>query len=369
MLIKVAETTFQNFPNPVQPELTKFAPTSHRITMATYIRFSLYISVLALIMLGCQQADQQKQQQAEKTVATTIVVPRPSADSAFVFVKHQTDFGPRVPGSAAHEACANWLEQKLDGFADTVYVQLFKTRVYNGTVFEGKNIIGVFNPKAAKRIVLAAHWDSRPYADHDEDVTKHRTPIDGANDGASGVGVLLEVARLLRNHPIDQNLGIDIVLFDLEDYGPHTDERDRYDEDTWALGSQYWSKTPHIAGYQARFGILLDMVGAANPEFPREYFSQQYASWVLDKVWRKAFDLGYGAFFVNKPGSPISDDHLPMNQQAGIPTIDIIHLDPNSVNGTFFDGWHTAGDNISVIDPESLRMVADVVVNVVYNEQ
>lgn len=337
--------------------------------MTLSFRISLSILSFVFLMSACQQGEKQAQQRSEKASQKNIVIPNPSADSAFYFVKMQTNFGPRVPGSEAHEACANWLQKKLSDYADTVYVQDFRTRVYNGTVMDGKNIIGVFNPLASKRIVLAAHWDSRPYADHDEDDTKHRTPIDGANDGASGVGVLIEIARLLRLQPIDPNLGIDFVLFDLEDYGPHTDYRDQYSEDTWALGSQHWSKTPHKLGYQARFGILLDMVGAANPEFPREYFSQQYASWVLDKVWRKAFDLGYGAFFVNKPGSPISDDHLPMNQLAGIPTIDIIHLDPNSLNGTFFDSWHTSGDNIEIIDRQTLRMVADVVVHVVYNEQ
>ncbi len=218
--------------------------------------------------------------------------------------------------------------------------------------------------------MLAAHWDSRPYADHDANSDNHRTPIDGANDGASGVGVLLEIARLLDENPIDENLGgVDIVLFDLEDYGPATQERNQYSEDTWALGSQYWAKTPHIPGYQAQFGILLDMVGAADPEFPREYFSQQYASWVLDKVWRKAFDLGYGSYFVNRPGSPISDDHVPMNEIAGIPTINIIHLDPNSTNGTFFDHWHTVNDNLSIIDKETLRIVGEVVASVIYYEQ
>lgn len=130
-----------------------------------------------------------------------------------------------------------------------------------------ENIVATFNPHASKRILLAAHWDSRPYADHDPDDSKHRTPIDGANDGASGVGVLMEVARLLSLQPVEDRLGVDIVFFDLEDYGPHNDVRTAGDDDYWALGSQYWSKTPHLPGYKANFGILLDMVGAKMRSF------------------------------------------------------------------------------------------------------
>lgn len=328
-------------------------------------------AVLMVLLASCnppvRQSEKANKQQQSREV--TINVPVFQGDSAYAFVAKQLSFGPRVPGSEAHLAGANWLSEKLSGFADTLYQQRFRTRVYDRRVFDGINIIGSFNKNAKRRIVLAAHWDSRPYADHDANSDNHRTPIDGANDGASGVGVLLEIARLLDENPIDEKLGIDIVLFDLEDYGPATQERNQYSEDTWALGSQYWAKTPHIPGYQAQFGVLLDMVGAADPEFPREYFSQQYASWVLDKVWRKAFDLGYGSYFVNRPGSPISDDHVPMNEIAGIPTINIIHLDPNSTNGTFFDHWHTVNDNLSIIDKETLRIVGEVVASVIYYEQ
>lgn len=306
--------------------------------------------------------------QAE-TVKKEVKVPNFNADSAFAFVAAQTAFGPRVPGSKSHEACASWLEQKMAIWADTVVVQQFRARVYTKDVLDGKNIVATFNPHASKRILLAAHWDSRPYADHDPDDSKHRTPIDGANDGASGVGVLMEVARLLSLQPLDERLGVDIVFFDLEDYGPHNDVRTAGDDDYWALGSQYWSKTPHLPGYKANFGILLDMVGAKNAVFPREYYSQQYASWVLDKVWRTAQNLGYEAYFSNKPGLPINDDHIPVNQIAGIPMIDIIHQDQNSSNGTFYEHWHTVGDNLSQIDPTTLRVVGEVVTRVVYEAQ
>jgi glutaminyl-peptide cyclotransferase len=181
--------------------------------------------------------------------------------------------------------------------------------------------------------------------------------------------VLIEIARLLKSYPLNPTLGVDIILFDLEDYGPHNSTRTWGDEDFWALGSQHWARNMHVAGYRARFGILLDMVGASEPVFPREYYSQQYASWVLDKVWRRAGRLGFDHVFVNKPGPPINDDHLPINRIAGIPTINIIHLDTGSPNGSFFEHWHTLQDNMDNIDRETLRMVGTVVTAVVYEEQ
>ncbi len=332
---------------------------------------SFIISVFVLFTMQACNSGSQSNNQPEKSGSkkTVVNVPEFNADSAYFYVAKQVEFGPRVPQTEAHQACAEWLAGSMKGFADTVVVQHFRTRIYDQRAFDGVNIIGVFNPEAKKRIALAAHWDSRPYADYDPDPANHRTPIDGANDGASGTGVLLEIGRLLKEFPISDELGIDIIFFDLEDYGPPTDERNRYSEDSWALGSQYWSRNPHKAGYSANFGILLDMVGAANPIFPREYFSQQYASWVLDKVWLKAFSLGYGNLFVNKPGSPINDDHIPMNEIAGIPTINIIHLDPNSSNGTFFEQWHTINDNLETIDKETLRIVGNLVTHVIYHEQ
>ena len=301
----------------------------------------------------------------------TVTVPNFNADSAYQFVAKQTEFGPRVPETDAHAACAEWLTAKLGEYADTVIVQDFRTKLFNGKGIDGQNIVGVFHPEAKKRIVLCAHWDSRPYADHDPDEANTHTPIDGANDGASGVGVLLECARLFKAQPLPEKLGIDIVLFDLEDYGPHVDDAEKYYDDDlnyWALGSQYWAKHPHVYGYRAYYGILLDMVGGPNPNFPKEYYSQGYAATVSNKVWRKAFDLGYRSFFSNELGTAISDDHIPMNDIAGIPTIDIIDLQPNSINETFPDVWHTLNDNIENIDKNTLGMVGNVLNHTVYQE-
>ena len=332
----------------------------------------LIIFAAALLLASCgEKQPKTNEPKGKQETKKTATVPQFNTDSAYQFVAMQTGFGPRVPLTEAHANCAQWLTEKLNAFADTVIVQEFRTRLFDGRGIDGKNLIGVFNPNAKKRIVLCAHWDSRPFADHDPDEANTHTPIDGANDGASGVGVLLECARQFKSMPLREGLGIDIVFFDLEDYGPHQDQAmDYYDEEVnhWALGSQYWSKHPHVYGYQAYYGILLDMVGGSNPNFQKEYYSQGYAAWVSNKVWRRAFDLGYRHAFSNELGTLISDDHIPMNQIAGIPTIDIIDLQPSSINGCFPDVWHTVNDNLEHIDKTTLGIVGDVLLHVIYEE-
>lgn len=322
-------------------------------------------------MAACTETPKPADPNGKQEPKKTVVVPQFNADSAYQFVAKQTQFGPRVPETEAHAQCAEWLTAKLNGWADTVIVQEFRTRLFNDKGIDGKNIVGVFHPEAKKRIVLCAHWDSRPYADHDPEEANTHTPIDGANDGASGVGVLLECARQFNLQALPEKLGVDIVLFDLEDYGPHKDEAEDYYDDRvnyWALGSQYWSKHPHVYGYKAYYGILLDMVGGSNPSFPKEYYSQGFAAWVSNKVWRKAYDLGYRHAFSNELGGMISDDHIPMNQVAGIPTIDIIDLQPESSNECFPEVWHTLNDNLEHIDKTTLGMVGNVLLHVIYEE-
>ena len=330
---------------------------------------AIIIIAATLLLSACTEKPKTVSPKEQNTKSVT--VPQFNADSAYQFVAMQTQFGPRVPETEAHTACAEWLAAKLNEFADTVIVQDFRTRLYNGKGIDGQNIVGVFHPEAKKRIVLCAHWDSRPYADHDPDKANTHSPIDGANDGASGVGVLLECARQFKLQELPEKLGIDIVLFDLEDYGPHQDQAlEYYDEEInhWALGSQYWSKNPHVYGYKAFYGILLDMVGGTNPNFPKEYYSQAYAIWVSNKVWRVAYDLGYRPYFNNELGTMVSDDHLPMNEIAGIPTIDLIDLQPSSSNGCFPEVWHTVNDNLENIDKTTLGVVGDVLLHVVYDE-
>ena len=323
----------------------------------------LFLISLALFsMTSCDNKQNSKPAAQPAPQVKQVVIPDFNADSAYNYVKKQLDFGPRVPGSEAHKQCAEWFIDFFNDKADTVYVQDFRTRLYNCNGIDGKNIIAAFNPEAKKRILLAAHWDSRPFADHDPDEKNWNTPIDGANDGASGVGVLMEIARLMKETPT--NVGVDIILFDLEDYGaPYY--LNLMTNDDWALGSQYWAKNPHIYNYRAYFGILLDMVGAPNAKFPKEYYSQQFAPALSNDVWRIAREIGYSDYFTNELGHPINDDHIYVNVHARIPMIDIIHLENNS-ESSFYPYWHTVKDNIEQIDPKTLGMVGDVVVNVIY---
>ena len=192
-----------------------------------------------------------------------------------------------------------------------------------------------------------------------------RSPIDGANDGASGVAVLLEIARIIKEQPID--LGVDIVLFDVEDYGQPQFSNLPQKQHSWALGSQYWAKKPHVPGYAARYGILLDMVGGKGSKFRKEGTSLQFAASVVNKVWKAAADAGYSSYFLFEKTRPITDDHYYVNLYSGIPTIDIIHLGPGG-NQPFHPSWHTPDDNIEVIDKNVLKAVGQTVLEVLYRE-
>jgi hypothetical protein len=317
---------------------------------------------------GCKWTDNKVK--PEKTIATettSISIPSFNADSALYFVKAQTGFGPRVPGSKAHAECANWLKTKLLEYTPDVSVQEFKSRVYSGQVFTGKNIIASFGAGKKARLMFCAHWDSRPYADYDPDPAKRSEPVMAANDGASGVGVLLELARILESS--QPTIGVDIVFFDLEDYGPPKDSQNEGANEHWGLGSQYWSNNPHIPGYHARFVILLDMVGAKDASFRKEGFSMHFAPDKVKKVWDIAAGLGYQDYFLNETGAYINDDHYFINEIRKIPAIDIIHLDPNSSNGSFYDFWHTTGDTFDKIDKKTLQVVGEVLTSVVFMEK
>lgn len=289
-----------------------------------------------------------------------------NADSAYFFVEQQVNFGPRVPNSAAHQECANYLINTLQNFVDTVIVQTFTAKAYNGTTLNGKNIIGCFNKENPNRILLAAHWDSRPYADNDADIANSRKPIDGANDGASGVGVLLEIARQVNIKKL--NIGIDIIFFDIEDYGEPNDERHLYTGENWALGSQHWAKNPHKHNYQAKYGILLDMVGGKNAHFPKEGTSHFYAATIQEKIWNNASILGYGNRFTKNVSHPITDDHLYVNTIRNIQMVDIIDIDIYSPTG-FNPTWHTINDNMENIDKHTLGMVGNIVLYTLENEK
>ena len=215
--------------------------------------------VCATVALGCLScANSKKTSAAEgETTEKAVQVPAFNADSAYLYVKQQVDFGPRTPNSRAHDLCGDYLAARLESFGAKVYNQRADLTGYDGKTLKARNIIGAFNPDAKRRVLLCAHWDTRPWADNDPDEANHHKPILGANDGASGVGVLLEVARQLQQQA--PAIGVDIIFFDMEDSGtPQFASSMGDDSHTWCLGSQYWARAPHVQGYNARFGILLD---------------------------------------------------------------------------------------------------------------
>lgn len=323
------------------------------------MRKTLFILLTAVQVTACSHANKS----AEK-VEKTVIVPSFSADSAYHYTQQQVDFGPRIPNTDAQIACAGFLSATLKRFGAEVTEQKANLTAFDGTSLRSINIIGSFNPKAEKRVLLFSHWDSRPWADNDPNPSNHKKPVMGANDGASGVGVLLEMARLIgKTQP---TIGVDIIFFDTEDYGsPSRDASNT--EDSWCLGTQYWAKNPHITGYRAEFGILLDMVGGKNATFYREQISEQFASDVVGKVWSQAESLGFGQYFVNQKGGAVTDDHVYVNQLIGIPSIDIIQYDPNSGSG-FASYWHTIDDTMKNVDKNTLNAVGITLMHVVYNE-
>ena len=327
-------------------------------------KVAILIVTFLFLFVSCNDSNTNKNKTIIKEEAVAIVVPHFDSDSAFYFVKAQTDFGPRVPNSEAHRKCALFLQAQLEKYCDKVIVQPFVARTYDGTKIDGKNIIGSFFPEKERRILLAAHWDSRPFADNDPDPAHRDMPIDGANDGASGVGVLLEIARQLKEK--NPTVGVDIIFFDAEDWG--TPSGQNIEGDWWCLGSQYWAKNQHVANYKAAFGILLDMVGAPNAQFMQEGFSMQFAARIVAKVWAKAYQLGYKNYFLNIASNQITDDHLYINKLAKIPMINIIHQD-NTTRTGFNPTWHTLQDNISNIDKHTLYVVGTTVLGVVYDEE
>jgi Zn-dependent M28 family amino/carboxypeptidase len=230
-----------------------------------------------------------------------------------------------------------------------------------------RNIIASWQPEKKDRLLLFTHWDTRPVADHDKE--RPNDPIDGANDGGSGTAVWLELARHLRAQPTA--LGIDIFFTDVEDMGEPAGAMggdDANSQKTWCLGSQYWAKNPHVPGYKARFGILLDMVGSADARFPREAFSMRYAPLVVNKVWKTAAAVGHGDRFLSETRQYVGiDDHVVVNESLGIPSIDIIAFDPTT--GGFPPTWHTHADNLANIDKESLQAVGATVTQVVWAEK
>ncbi|MDL2222867.1 M28 family peptidase [Bacteroidales bacterium OttesenSCG-928-M11] len=294
-----------------------------------------------------------------------VKVPSFNADSAYYYTEKQVSFGPRVPNSESHKLGGDYLANELRRHGAQVFEQEIELYTYNNIKLEARNIIGSFSPNKGNRILLCAHWDTRPFADEDSDSKNHHTPIDGANDGAGACGVLLEIARNIALQ--ETNIGIDIIFFDAEDWGTPTFERLGSSSTGWCLGSEYWAQNPHIPNYQARYGMLLDMVSAKDAKFYREHNSVYYAKHIVDKVWQTAANLGFSNYFINQLGGGIEDDHVYVNQHRHIPCIDIIQQDPNTKKG-FGSYWHTLDDNMESISKETMYAVGQTVLHVIYHE-
>ena len=295
-----------------------------------------------------------------------------NADSAYAFTKAQCDFGPRNMNSRGHDLCGEWIVNKFREYGCKVTTQRVNLTGYDGTTLRSCNIMASINPEATTRILLCAHWDSRPWADNDPDQSNWKKPIIAANDAASGIAVMLELARIINNGKAEKalrpQLGVDFVCFDAEDWGTPQWADVPDDADSWALGAQYWSKNlPQ--GYEARYGILLDMVGGVGAQFFQEGISLQYAPEIVKKVWRSAREVGFGSYFPKRMGGMVTDDHVPVNRYAKIPTIDIIPFYPDCKQSGFGPTWHTLADNMENIDRNTLRAVGQTLVQVIYKEQ
>lgn len=329
---------------------------------------NILLFACALFAVGCGKQSSVSSQQSAVEVSF-------NGDSAYAFVAGQVAFGPRVPGSEAHHECVQYIGRTLERLGAQVEIQTGEVQRYDGEWQHVANICAYLPADSAyaneKAVLLCAHYDSRPWADQEEDYSQRMVPIPGANDGASGVGVLMEVARQWQSLA-EHKRPINIVLFDCEDMGTPAFYTGQQLPHTWCLGAQLWARMyaqtakshqPPANSQQYAFGILLDMVGDPNAAFPREYHSEQYAKKYVDKIWRTAEQLGFANRFTEGRAYPITDDHYYVNTIAKIPCVDIIHYVPSETGFPWW--WHTQNDNMSNISPNTLQEVGKVIMAVI----
>lgn len=284
------------------------------------------------------------------------VLPVFNADSAWTYVEKQVNFGPRVPNTKSHREAGDWLSSELRRHGAKVTEQRMELTAFDGTRLDSRNIFGQYNSEESSRLLLLAHWDCRPWADQDPDESKRSLPVEGANDGASGVGVLLEIARLLsENSP---SRGIDILFVDAEDWGTEGND------DSWALGTRYFAENPPVEGYVADEAILLDMVGGKDALFCKEYFSERSAPGLSAALWKAAEEAGHGEYFRDVVGTAVNDDHIELIK-VGIPAVDIIEYHPETHK--FNERWHTSSDNMEGLSKETLKAVGETMVRYIYS--
>ena len=331
------------------------------------MKYLLAVMAAFPLLLGSCKSNKQALSDAD-LVSQVPVGPTFMADSAYSYCEAQCAFGPRTMNSKAHDDCEKWIIQKFQQFGCEVTSQKAELKGYDGTVRRSTNIIAAHKPELTERVLLCAHWDSRPWADNDPDSTNWHQPVMAADDGASGVAVMMEIARLLQQ--VDTlKVGVDFICFDAEDWGVPQWDTAGDSSDSWALGAQYWSKNMHKENYQARYGILLDMVGGQGAHFYQEGMSKQFAQRIVSKVWAAAKVVGFGSYFPEQPGAHITDDHIPVNEHAHIPCIDIIPYYPDCEMGNFGPVWHTINDDMEHIDKNTLQAVGQTLLQVLFSEK
>ncbi|WP_302494594.1 M28 family peptidase [uncultured Prevotella sp.] len=327
------------------------------------VLFAFVVVVIACSCISCKSS--RKSATEPDTVA--LVGPTFNADSAYAFCAKQCSFGPRLMNTEAHDKCGEWIMKQFAGYGMKVETQDAELKAWDGTMLRSRNIWARFRPEQTTRVLLCAHWDCRPWADNDPDSTNWRKPVMGANDGASGVAVMLELARVISSDST-LNIGVDFVCFDAEDYGVPQWSSAPDSQDSWALGAQYWAEH-QPQGYEARYGVLLDMVGGEGARFYQESVSKQYASEIVNKVWHTASQIGYGSYFPMQEGGMITDDHVPVNEKAGIACIDIIPFYPDCQQSSFGPTWHTINDTMEHIGRATLKAVGQTMVQILYSEK
>ena len=325
-----------------------------------------FFSILAITTILLASCDGRSK--GRRPISDTIALspcPRFDAGNAMTYINEQCEFGPRVTGSEASRLCGDYIVERFRSFGAEVEEQTGTVTIWDGTQLSARNIIAHINPSNPDRILLCAHWDSRPWADNDPEDTNHHTPILAANDGASGVAVMLEICRLMQEKPVP--VGVDMICFDAEDLGTPQWAEDRAgSSETWCLGSKLWAERARMDGYKARFGILLDMVGGYGASFSREGISRQLAGPIVDRVWQLAGQLGYRQFFPLTDAGYATDDHINVND-AGVPCIDIIPCYDDGPS-SFGPTWHTLKDTPENIDQNVLEAVGQTLTQLIYNE-
>jgi glutaminyl-peptide cyclotransferase len=308
-----------------------------------------FLTAAAVAALACGGADGEANADAPQTAVAAY--PRFDGSSAYRLVQRQVEFGPRIPGSEGHREMAAWVHQLLSERADTLIEQRFTHVTTAGDTLPLVNFLARFRPDAGPSVLLLAHWDTRPISDQASDPADREKPVPGANDGASGTAILLELASMM--HESAPPRAVDLLLVDGEDYGDFSAVPDR---DVF-LGSRYFAAN-QPQGFDPEFGVLLDMVGDRDLDLYVEGLSNDYAPEVVDRVWNIAQNMGFGDVFHRSIRTSVRDDHVPLNE-AGIPTIDIIDF-------YNYPYWHTPYDTPDKVSASSLAVVGSVMTRLIY---